>query len=231
MKRFKIISFVVLLMIAAVIIVGRSITVAYEKASLDQVKNSSADTSKNKTHAFNESVNILDINNIIDKNAPKKDPSKYYKSRAYQGAPPTIPHEIDGSNIGGKTCLQCHENGGYVDKFKANAPIVPHPDFTNCVQCHVPVKTNGEFKDSNWEKVRNINIKFSSNQILLTSPPVIPHTVHKNDDCLSCHSGLGIKKIRVTHPERTNCKQCHVPRNTENESEMTFERKPRTMNN
>jgi cytochrome c-type protein NapB len=221
MKRLKIISFVVLLMIAAVIIIGRSIKATYEKTSLEQ---SEDDSLKIEKAAIIE--NVLDVNNIIDRTASKKNPTKYFSNRAYEGAPPTVPHEVEGKNIGGKACLKCHETGGYVDKFKANAPIVPHPSFDNCIQCHVPVNTKGEFKDSNWEKVRNINISKNSNQALLTSPPVIPHTVTKNDDCLSCHSGSGIKKIRVTHPERTNCRQCHVPKFTEKDEADAFVRKP-----
>lgn len=223
MKRLKIISLVVLLMIAAVLIIGRSIYATYEKTSLDQVEN---DILVNNQEEYKKDIYVLDVNNIIDKEASKKNPAKYFSNRAYQGAPPTVPHEVEGTNIGGKDCLKCHETGGYVDKFKANAPIVPHPYFDNCVQCHVPVNTKGTFKDSDWETVRNINFKRNSNQALLTSPPVIPHSVTKNDDCLSCHSGSGIKKIRVTHPERTNCRQCHVPKFTEKDEAEAFVRKP-----
>ncbi|MBS3993674.1 MAG: nitrate reductase cytochrome c-type subunit [Bacteroidetes bacterium] len=222
MKRLKIISFVVFLMIAAVIIIGRSIKATYEKTSIDE-----NDKSLNSEHdSILLHVNILDVNNIIDKNARFKNTAKYFSNRAYEGAPPTVPHEVEGTQIGGKACLKCHETGGYVDKFKANAPIVPHPNFENCIQCHVPVNTKNEFKDSNWELVTNKSSSEITNQALLTSPPVIPHTITKTDDCLSCHSGLGIKKVRVTHPERTNCRQCHVPKYTQKDEQDEFIRKP-----
>jgi predicted CXXCH cytochrome family protein len=49
--------------------------------------------------------------------------------RAYQGAPPLIPHDAEARK---GACLVCHGTG------IAGAPIVPHPtrnDF--CLQCHV----------------------------------------------------------------------------------------------
>ncbi|WP_424319890.1 nitrate reductase cytochrome c-type subunit [Candidatus Methylomirabilis sp.] len=49
--------------------------------------------------------------------------------RAYEGAPPLIPHDAEARK---GMCLVCHEFG------IAGAPITPHPtrnDF--CLQCHV----------------------------------------------------------------------------------------------
>ncbi len=49
--------------------------------------------------------------------------------RAYEGAPPLIPHDAETRK---GMCLVCHEFG------IAGAPITPHPtrnDF--CLQCHV----------------------------------------------------------------------------------------------
>lgn len=49
--------------------------------------------------------------------------------RAYPGAPPQIPHEVEPRK---GLCLTCHETG------VAGAPIVPHPTRDPvCVQCHV----------------------------------------------------------------------------------------------
>lgn len=49
--------------------------------------------------------------------------------RAYPGAPPLIPHEVEPRK---GLCLTCHETG------VAGAPIVPHPTRDPvCVQCHV----------------------------------------------------------------------------------------------
>ncbi|KAB2959539.1 MAG: hypothetical protein F9K13_09405 [Candidatus Methylomirabilis oxygeniifera] len=49
--------------------------------------------------------------------------------RAYEGAPPLVPHDAEARK---GMCLVCHEFG------VAGAPITPHPtrnDF--CLQCHV----------------------------------------------------------------------------------------------
>lgn len=49
--------------------------------------------------------------------------------RAYEGAPPLIPHDAEARK---GMCLVCHEFG------VAGAPITPHPtrnDF--CLQCHI----------------------------------------------------------------------------------------------
>jgi len=49
--------------------------------------------------------------------------------RAYQGAPPLIPHDVEARK---GACLTCHESG------LADAPIVPHPTRSfSCLQCHV----------------------------------------------------------------------------------------------
>ena len=66
----------------------------------------------------------------------------YYNNRAYHGAPPSIPHTmLDERSMGGNSCLKCHENGGFAEKFNAYAPVTPHPEMINCKQCHVPQQT------------------------------------------------------------------------------------------
>ena len=49
--------------------------------------------------------------------------------RAYEGAPPLVPHDVE-SRKG--VCLSCHGTG------EEGAPITPHPNRTHfCIQCHV----------------------------------------------------------------------------------------------
>ena len=113
-------------------------------------------------------------------------------------------------SVGGDNCLQCHQKGGFVNKYDAFAPVTPHPEKINCLQCHASVKTNDVFRQSNWEKNSPPDI---GNQALLNSPPVIPHelTNFRDENCLSCHSGpAAAASIRVSHPERFNCVQCHA---------------------
>lgn len=138
----------------------------------------------------------------------------YYDNRAYPGAPPGIPHPlISEKGIGGKTCLQCHENGGYAAQFEAFAPVTPHPQWENCKQCHLPKTTNDLFENTNWEKIAAPKIKHAA---MPGAPPMIPHDLQLRENCLSCHAGpASPKEIRTTHPERINCRQCHLPKNTQ----------------
>lgn len=55
------------------------------------------------------------------------------KNRAFDTAPPTIPHPTDGMR-GAAACLACHGTGLKVGDRVASK--VSHPHFTNCVQCH-----------------------------------------------------------------------------------------------
>lgn len=48
--------------------------------------------------------------------------------RAFEGAPPLVPHEIEEES----GCLDCHRLGDN------DAPITSHPERVNCVQCHIP---------------------------------------------------------------------------------------------
>ncbi len=139
-----------------------------------------------------------------------RDLRTYYENRAYPGAPPLIPHPlVSEKGIGGKTCLQCHENGGYTEQFKAFAPVTPHPELLNCRQCHVPKTTEGLFANSNFTKPDPPVLGQSA---MPGSPPVIPHTLQLRENCLACHAGPAAPKaIKVSHPERVNCRQCHVP--------------------
>lgn len=49
--------------------------------------------------------------------------------RAYEGAPPLVPHDVEARK---GVCLACHGTG------EEGAPITPHPNRTHfCIQCHV----------------------------------------------------------------------------------------------
>ncbi len=44
------------------------------------------------------------------------------------------------------------------------------------------------------------------------SPLWIPHDLQLRGNCLACHGGpAAVAEIRTAHPERANCRQCHVP--------------------
>ena len=148
----------------------------------------------------------------------------YYTNKAYPGAPPSIPHPVkEKMGLGGKVCLQCHQNGGYVDKFQAYAPVTPHPEMINCKQCHVEQNTSSSFKGSQFYKKSapevGINAAFEG------GPPTIPHQLQMRENCLACHGGpAAVKELRVDHPDRVNCRQCHVPQASETKQYELFAR-------
>ncbi len=49
--------------------------------------------------------------------------------RAYEGAPPLVPHDVEERK---GLCQECHTTG------EQGAPITPHPTRTHfCIECHV----------------------------------------------------------------------------------------------
>jgi cytochrome c-type protein NapB len=134
----------------------------------------------------------------------------FYALRQYPGSPPRIPHEVDLSFSGDETdCLSCHAKGGYSQEFGKFAPVTPHPENSLCYQCHVQVKTEELFVESDWKSIDPPRLGRS---FLSSSPPPIPHSLQLRENCLSCHTGPGaVAEIRVEHSARGNCRQCHVP--------------------
>lgn len=214
-KRLGIISLFVILFITFIVIWNYSYQTGKEEAYIPLKGNNLIPIIPSETGVFKRSEFAIDYANMpVDKNH-ERSLKTYYKNRAYHGAPPSIPHPIDEKqNVGENSCLKCHENGGFVDKFKAYAPVVPHPELVSCKQCHVEQQKNTLFKSGNYQKVKAPEV--GVNNALLTSPPVIPHQIQMHENCLSCHAGPSApKEIRVLHPERVNCRQCHVINNKE----------------
>jgi cytochrome c-type protein NapB len=140
----------------------------------------------------------------------------YHERRAYNGAPPWIPHPVmDDGDFGGKSCLNCHANGTYAPELQAFAPIVPHPHLTACTQCHVHVRAEeGDelFAPSNWQRPAPLPTIPAA---LPGAPPPVPHTVQMRENCAACHAGVAVPTELVTdHIERDSCQQCHVANQT-----------------
>ena len=221
MKGKSMIFFFVLLMISMLIVVDLSFKQSKSEAVIVEGDGSEVGIgTMAEADVFDRSDLAFSIQGMKSIKS-ERNLDDYYANRAYDGAPPIIPHRlISEIGIGGKTCLQCHEDGGYVEQFKAFAPITPHPDYLNCVQCHVPAKTDKLFTASNFERSTP---KGKGRGVLDGSPPAIPHDLQVRGSCLSCHAGPSApKEIRVTHPERVNCLQCHAPTNNRL---ITWERK------
>ncbi|MDY8134920.1 nitrate reductase cytochrome c-type subunit [Aquimarina sp. 2201CG5-10] len=221
-KRLGIISLFTILFAAFIIIWNYSYQTGLKEAYIT-IKN--ADTYKvflSENKVFDNSELALDYASMpIDENY-QRTLETYYNNRAYYGAPPFIPHPVkEERSMGGNTCLQCHQNGGFVAKFEAYAPVTPHPEMINCRQCHVAKTSETLFVQTAFTKEQAP--KVGVNNALPGSPPMIPHPIQMRENCLACHAGPAApKEIRVTHPERINCMQCHVLNNTNGLDTATF---------
>jgi len=137
--------------------------------------------------------------------------SERANGRAYDGAPPTIPH--DGA-IG--TCVTCHDNDGTVIDGVGIAPASPHGDdaasgnMRRCRQCHVPTQGQTLLVASRFTGL--LQGPWMGRRATPGAPPTIPHTLQLREQCAACHAGPAARaELRTTHPERTRCRQCHVP--------------------
>ena len=122
--------------------------------------------------------------------------------RYYAYAPPTIPHKVLN-----RDCLDCHAQGLVVEGRKA--PVTPHPELVNCMQCHIrPNPDVTPFRNNQFVGLPEpASIKFPQPN----GPPLMPHRLFMRENCLICHNDATRKGVtQTTHPERTNCLQCHI---------------------
>jgi nitrate reductase (cytochrome), electron transfer subunit len=173
-----------------------------------------------------------------DAHAPRRDNAHprtlatFRRLRAYPGAPPRVPHGLTAEEFRTSTCNTCHERGGWSARFAAYVPLTPHPEWASCLQCHAtdaPLMGNAlpgtgpdalcgqchapaaarvalpaiDWQAAPWPRVRGLALD--------GTPPEIPHDLQSRGNCLACHMGPGaVAEIRTRHPERANCRQCHL---------------------
>jgi cytochrome c-type protein NapB len=216
-KRLVIISFFVIIFITFIVVWNFSYEKGLEKAYIPLIDVPTGNFIPSESGVFKRFDTETDYAEMpVDENH-QRTLDAYYKNRAFPGAPPSIPHPVAKErSFGGNTCIQCHQNGGFVEKFNAYAPIAPHPEMVNCRQCHVTKNTNTTFKGFDFSKAQPTKVGEGANNALPGSPPMIPHQLQMRENCISCHAGPSApKEIRVTHPERVNCIQCHVSKMTD----------------
>lgn len=128
--------------------------------------------------------------------------------RAYNGAPPVIPHAVD--QLGADSCLACHAAG--IELEGRTARLAPHPHYENCLQCHAPPPpaTLGA-ADPPQNRFDGVAAPFEGERAWVGAPPVVPHTTWMRSECLACHGSTGWPGMETTHPWRQNCLQCHAP--------------------
>ncbi|MHC4990713.1 MAG: diheme cytochrome c precursor, partial [Planctomycetota bacterium] len=127
--------------------------------------------------------------------------------RAFNGAPPTIPHEVE--QISSVDCLRCHGEGPEADE-KA-APKVPHDFLASCTQCHVEDESEYLFGDPLApNSFAGIPAPRGGSRAYVGAPPLVPHSTLMRSNCLSCHGPFGLEALQTSHPERSSCLQCHA---------------------
>jgi hypothetical protein len=155
----------------------------------------------------------------------------YRSLRAFPGAPPRIPHGLTSDEYRSTGCNTCHERGGYSVRFEAYAPVTPHPELVDCLQCHAandaligialprgdpdarcrqchtPGAARAPYRALDWQSLGWPKLHQSDKA---GPPPAIPHDLQLRSNCLSCHMGVAaVAEIRTDHPERASCRQCH----------------------
>ncbi|HSK19493.1 MAG TPA: hypothetical protein VK912_10140 [Longimicrobiales bacterium] len=151
--------------------------------------------------------------------------------RAWPGAPPRVPHGLTAEEFRASSCNTCHERGGFVARFASYAPVTPHPELSACLQCHATDATlvGIDYPDQGRDAVcRQCHDPANPSGDRIPSPPpelwpvpssvrdgmpqLIPHDLAMRANCLACHAGpSAVAEIRTTHPERSDCRQCHLP--------------------
>ena len=130
------------------------------------------------------------------------------KLRAYNGAPPTVPHPID--QLSSKSCMSCHEQG--LRSRSITAARMPHPYLASCTQCHAEDRAKFAAATVSFANTfSGLPAPFEGPRAFPGAPPLIPHSTWMRNDCLSCHGHTGKLGLRTTHAWRTNCQQCHAP--------------------
>jgi len=153
--------------------------------------------------------------------------------RAYPGAPPRIPHPLTADEFRTDACRTCHERGGFSLRFSAYVPVTPHPERGICLQCHAGVDSvigapvpdpnpnarcpqchgsSGGTPRADARATWPTTVWLQLPRLTPGSdPPPIPHDLQFRENCLTCHAGpAAVAEIRTKHPERANCRQCHL---------------------
>lgn len=135
--------------------------------------------------------------------------------RAYDGAPPTIPHEIDQLSVA--ACMTCHSTESTLSIGDKRPATISHPYFSNCTQCHVPADGLRRFTEAESARLDVAN-SFQGRtppglgtRAYAGAPPTVPHPLWMRQNCMSCHGPAREHAIRTSHPSRQNCLQCHAP--------------------
>ncbi|MBL8740899.1 MAG: hypothetical protein JNK04_07395 [Myxococcales bacterium] len=129
--------------------------------------------------------------------------------RAYDGAPPSVPHAVTQQTM---DCTACHVAGAVVGEKRA--PRMSHALYPSCTQCHVPLvdpRPGQPTIASPTNDFVGLSAPLRGERAWAGAPPTIPHATSMRGDCNSCHGPAGKVGLRTPHPLRASCAQCHAP--------------------
>ncbi len=136
------------------------------------------------------------------------------QNRAFDGAPPRIPHPITQMEV--SECASCHGDGVRITAG-LTAPAMSHEPYASCTQCHVVDEApmpNAELALRSGPPIDSTFIGLEAPQrgprAYEGAPPQIPHPTRMREVCGSCHGTLA-EGLRTSHPWRQSCTQCHAP--------------------
>ncbi len=130
--------------------------------------------------------------------------------RAFDGAPPTIPHAIDEIDL--PSCVACHQEGAKVGELIA--PKMSHPAYASCTQCHAPTVDRlavGKLMTPAENDFVGLRRAGDGERAFKGAPPTIPHPTRMREQCDSCHGPTGQHGLKTPHPYQVSCTQCHAP--------------------
>jgi nitrate reductase (cytochrome), electron transfer subunit len=213
--RLIFIALCILLMAAAVYVVGTSLSAEQQLAQVGPSMPVAAEPVPAQPLALDATsfYYLEQMRNYSAAKPPADSPRTlevYYSRRVFDGAPPLIPHEVkDEMSIGDRGCLQCHLAGGYAPEMQAYTPVVPHPELASCTSCHVPVLADTLFQASEWHRPDPPRLAQAA---FAGAPPPIPHPLQMRENCAACHAGPAAPpEIATDHIDRQSCTQCHLP--------------------
>ncbi len=134
------------------------------------------------------------------------------RSRAFDGAPPTVPHEVSQRTL---DCEGCHTLGGTV--AGRTAPKMSHATLPSCTQCHIPQSAPVGLRDARiedpWAGSAFVGRRgpLRGERAYPGAPPTTPHATTMRGTCDSCHGAAGPLGLRTPHIQQISCTQCHVP--------------------
>jgi cytochrome c-type protein NapB len=135
--------------------------------------------------------------------------------RAFDGAPPTVPHEID--QMSSASCIVCHSADATLKIGDKRPAVISHPYYSSCTQCHVPADGLRRLTE---DETRRLIVASAfegrepaglGSRAYVGAPPTVPHPLWMRQNCMSCHGPSREHAIKTSHPSRQNCLQCHAP--------------------